>query len=248
MFCTVGEISTVWDLRQIAYSIHGDWQARTETDTVSMPCAKQITRMIRSSQAIVVDSAWSRDDDFLAVRTAHGTVHLHDVPADPPLRKRKRRLAPDQNAGAAKAQAAVGVTHSTSPPSSSTTPGGGFFGTLRSVSQTVGNQVSTFRSQQSFGRPTVAGLREATSQVSHAGSRAVVRGIGHGLSAARTGAVDYWNADDNKIRHKALQQGGSSNCMRWLQRPSGMTLAIACGKPRDARSWTRGLRDRESLG
>ncbi|KAK3702442.1 hypothetical protein LTR37_014908 [Vermiconidia calcicola] len=221
-----GEMSTVWDLTQASHGLSGH---NTAVEDLSMngPCVKQIYRIPRSSQAIVVDGAWSRDDDSLALLTTHGTVHLHEVPSRPPSRKRKRR---DVNVAPApeKAQPTVSLSQGLSPPSSN-----GVLGSLYSWRQQASTQVSTIRSKNplsSLGIPTsFAGFKEATANASHAGGRALARGLSQGYSAAKGGASDYWHAEDNKIRHKALQDQITPGSLRWIKRQSGTLLAIACG-------------------
>ena len=225
-----GEISTIWDLTQ---SCHGTTRRSShvtgESEVLGQgPCVKQIHCIARSSQSVVVDSAWSRDDDCLALLTAHGTVHLHEVPSRPP-RKRKRRSTSSAQPLPEKAQATVSVSQGLSPPSAN----GGFLGSLKSGWQQVSTQVNTIRSQNpvsALGLPTsFAGFREATATAGHAGGRALAKGLSQGYSAAKGGASDYWHADDNKIRHKALQEQCGPGALRWLKRQSGMSLAIVCG-------------------
>jgi hypothetical protein len=225
-----GEVSTVWDLKQAS---HGSYHASDSSDGDEMytPCIKQLARIPRSSQAVVTDSAWSRDDEYLAMLSNHGTVHLHEIPAYPASRKRKRKVTP-VTSGLDKAQATVSVTHGSSPPSSNANATGGLFGTLRSGISHVSSSVRTQApAVSSFALPTFAGFREATASAGQAGTRALARGLSEGYKAARSGAVDYWHADDNKIRHKQLQDVSNNGrgCIRWLKRPSGMLLAVACG-------------------
>lgn len=223
-----GEISTIWDLQQVAHGIpkrgNSDFQ-----DNSTSPCVKQLQRITRNSPSTVLGCAWSRDDDAVAILTAHGTVHLHEVPSRPPPRKRKRSsLAAPQSAE--KADATVSLSTGLSPPSANQ----GFLGSIKSGWQTVSTQVNSMRTTNpasSFGLPTTfAGFKEATAAASNAGSRAVARGISQGYTAAKGGASDYWHADDNKIRHtKALQEPFSAKSLRWIRRSNTVSVAIACG-------------------
>lgn len=223
-----GEISAIWDLKQ---AIHGivDYSPDDNSEAITGPCVKQVLQIPRSSQAIIVESAWSRDDEYLALLSNHGTVHLHEIPSRSSPRKRKRYNTP-HTANVEKAQPTVGLSSGMSPPSNNASPSN-FLGTLRSGFQSVGSQVSSIRSSQpAFGMPTLAGLRETAASAGQAGSRALARGLSQGYSAARSGATDYFHADDNKIRHKALQGVDSTTgVLRWVKRQSGTLLAVAAG-------------------
>ena len=219
-------MSTIWDLVQAQHGTPSYGLGKGDVVT-HVPCVKQIYRIPRSSQAIVVDSAWSRDDDCLALLTTHGTVHLHEIPAHRPSRKRKRRstiTAPPPD----KAEPTVSVSHGMSPPSSN-----GFLGSIKSGWQQVSTQVSTIRSQNpvsSLGIPlSFAGFKETAANASHASGRALAKGLSQGFTAAKGGASDYWHSEDNKIRHKALHDLVSHGSMRWIKRQSGTLLAVACG-------------------
>lgn len=221
-----GEISTIWDL---AHANHGTTTRAVsgEGDIAQGPCIKQVLRIPRSSQSVVVDSAWTRDDDCLALLTTHGTVHLHEVPAHPLSRKRKRRSTISAPAPE-KAQPTVSVSSGLSPPSSN-----GWLGMAKSSWQQVSTQVSTIRTQNpvsSLGIPmSFAGFKETAANASHAGGRALAKGLSQGYSAAKGGASDYWHAEDNKIRHKTLADQVNSGSIRWIKRQSGILLAVACG-------------------
>ncbi|KAK5162958.1 uncharacterized protein LTR77_011012 [Saxophila tyrrhenica] len=220
-----GEASAIWDLKQAR---HGtvDYAAPEKDDgAICSPCVKQIIRIPRSSQSVVVESAWSRDDEYLAMLTTHGTVHLHEVPATAPSRKRKRKST-ITNPAPEKAQATVSVSQGMSPPSNP-----GFLGSLRSGFHQVRTQAGTIRANNpvSLGMPTLAGLRETAASTGHAGGRFLAKGLSQGLSAAKSGANEYWHSEDNKIRHKALQGASSDASLRWVKRQSGTLLAVAAG-------------------
>jgi hypothetical protein len=221
-----GEISTIWDLTQSSHGIVKH-EAPREGDNERGPCIKQIHRIPRSSQSVVVDCVWTRDDDGLAILTTHGTVHLHEIPARP-ARKRKRRstiIAPPLSD---KAEPNVSISPGMSPPSSN-----GFLGSLKSGWQQMSTQVNTVRSQNpvaSFGIPTsFAGLKETAANASNAGRRALAKGLSQGYIAAKSGATEYWHSEDNKIRHKALAENARPGSLRWIKRQSGTLLAVACG-------------------
>ncbi|KAK3058078.1 hypothetical protein LTR09_001155 [Extremus antarcticus] len=220
-----GEASSIWDLRQARHGVVKYSVSDNDEAIIRSPCVKQIIRIPRSSHSVVAESVWSRDDEYLAMLTTHGTIHLHEIPANAATRKRKRKVTPTA-AAPEKAQATVSVTHGVSPPSNQ-----GFFGSLRSSLQQVSTQVGTMRANNtvSLGIPTLAGLRETAASTSHAGSRLLAKGLSQGLSAARSGATEYWHAEDNKIRHKALQDTVSAGSMRWVKRQSGTLLAVAAG-------------------
>ena len=221
-----GEISMIWDLSQ---ANHGRTtrEVAGEGKFAQGPCIKQIHRIPRSSQSVVVGSAWTRDDDFLALLTTHGTVHLHEVPAHPPSRKRKRRSTIPAPAPE-KAQPTVGVSQGLSPPSSN-----GFLSSFKSGWQQMSTQVNTIRSQNpvsSLGIPmSFAGFKETAANASQAGGRALAKGLSQGYSAAKGGASDYWHSEDNKIRHKGLHDHVGPGSLRWIKRQSGTVLAVACG-------------------
>ena len=222
-----GMIATIWDLSR---ACHGStkYDVAREGEAARGPCVKLVHQIPRSSQSVVVDCTWSKDDEYVALLTTHGTVHLHEVPTRALSRKRKRRgtiIAPT----AEKAEPTVSVSQGLSPPSSN-----GFLGSIKSGWQQVSTQVNTMRSQNpvsSLGIPTTfAGFKEATANASHAGGRVLAKGLSQGYSAAKGGASDYWHAEDNKIRHKALQGQVHSGSLRWVKKQSDQTfLAIVCG-------------------
>ncbi|SMQ46249.1 unnamed protein product [Zymoseptoria tritici ST99CH_3D7] len=223
-----GETSTVWDLRQAAHGVPRHRSMR-EDDVSTSPCIRQLQRIVRNTPSTILDCAWSTNDDALALLTAHGTVHLHEVVTVAPLRKRKRTgtvTAPKIE----KADATVGLSEGLSPPSSNH----GFLGSIKSSWSAVSTQVSSIRGSNpstGLGIPTTfAGFREATAAAGNAGSRAVARGLSQGYTAAKGGASDYWHADDNKIRHtKALQEPHSARSLAWIKRNNTVSIAIVCG-------------------
>ncbi|WPG97238.1 Hypothetical protein R9X50_00001000 [Acrodontium crateriforme] len=232
-----GEISTIWDLCNVA---HGKTKLGSmDSDLEQGPHVKPLHRITRSSPSVILDSVWSRDGDWLAVLTANGTVHLHEIPLRSPYKKKKRRTtvtAPAASNAGDKAKATVGVSaEGMSPPSSN-----GFWGSFKSGLQSVSTQVGAIRSPSTgtsnFPLPTTfAGFREVTTAARTAGGRAVARGISQGYSAAKGGASDIWHAEDNKIRHKLLQQQDvvAKQCQRstlhWVERQGTTALAIVCG-------------------
>ncbi|TKA65697.1 hypothetical protein B0A55_09543 [Friedmanniomyces simplex] len=217
-----GEISSIWDLAHVA---HGSMKPTSgdEAEAERVPHVKLIHRIARSSPSVIVDSAWTRDDDWVALLTAHGTVHLHEVPLMA-SRKRKRRAtftvpAPD------KAEPSVSLSHGVSPPSN------GLLGSIRSWSQSVSTHVNTVKTQYAL-PTTFAGFRETAAAARTAGQRAVAKGLSQGFTAAKSGASDMWHAEDNKVRLKTttVQDGvARPRCVRWVQRLSGSGLAVACG-------------------
>lgn len=221
-----GEVSVVWDLTQVARGVPRRRDA-TDLEGSTCPSVKQLLRIARNSPSTVLSCAWSKDDDSLALLTAHGTIHLHEVPSRPSSRKRKRATMTAASA-AEKADATVSLSTGLSPPSS------GFLGSIKSWSQTVSTQVNSIRTTSpasAFGLPTTfAGFREATAAAGNAGSRAVARGLSQGLTAAKGASSDYWHADDNKIRHtKALQEPRSDSSLRWMRRNNTTSIVVACG-------------------
>lgn len=214
-----GEISTVWDLTHIAHGTATITQSEDD-DIDQRPHLKQIHRIARSSPSVTIESAWSRDGGWLAVLTAHGTVHLHEIPLTPPGKKRKRRStlsAPPSE----KAEATVSVSQGMSPPSSS-----GLLGSFRSWSQSMTTQANALKTQYAL-PTTFAGFRETAAAAGIAGRKAVARGLGQGYSAAKSGASDMWHAEENKIRMKVLQEvGARSGCLMWIQRQMGSAIAI----------------------
>lgn len=223
-----GDVSIVWDLSR---SCHGSQRLRDgprQSSSANGPCVKQVHRIARNSPSLVVDCAWARDDEDIGLLTSHGTIHLHEVPMRSSLRKRKRRNTTSAPVPE-KAQPTVGVSHGSSPPSSN----GGFLGSIKSGWQQMSSQVNSLRSQNpvaTFSIPTTfAGFKEATANASHAGGRVLAKGLSQGLSVAKGGASDYWHADDNKIRHKALQGQDGTGSLKWIKRQSDTLLAVVCG-------------------
>ena len=221
-----GETSMVWDLTQVARGVPKRSDI-IDLEVSTCPSVKQLLRITRNSPSTVLDCAWSKDDDSLALLTAHGTIHLHEVPARPQSRKRKRPATSNEGA-AEKSNATVSLSTGLSPPSS------GFLGSIKSWSQSVSTQVNSIRTTNpasALGLPTTfAGFREATAAASNAGSRAVARGLSQGLTAAKGASSDYWHADDNKIRHtKALQEPRSASSLRWMRRNNTTSVIVACG-------------------
>ena len=86
-----GEVSTIWDLSQVNHGTAA-YGSNKEDEITHGPCVKQIHRITRSSQSVVVEAAWSRDDDCLALLTTHGTVHLHEVPTQTCLTQTKAKI------------------------------------------------------------------------------------------------------------------------------------------------------------
>ena len=219
-----GKISTVWDLTR---ACHGVSRPRTigGEEAALGPCANLLYRHDRHSEAVVIDSAWSRDDDMLALLTTHGTVHLHDVPLHPPSKKRKRKSTISGTPAPDKAEPTVSLSSGTSPPSSN-----GFIGSIRAGWQQMSTGVNTIRTQTS-GLPTsFAGFKEVTASAGHAGGRALAKGLSQGYTVAKGGVGDYWHAEANKIRHLELREvGPAAGSLRWIRRESGSSLAIVCG-------------------
>jgi len=227
----MGEVSYIWDLR---YAAHGSYQKRdvSNADAVMGPHVNRIQRIVRNSHSVVLDVAWARDSNFVALLTAHGTVHLHEVSAraqdSPRRRRRSTATAPPMD----KADATVSLSTGLSPPSSN-----GFLGGIRSGWQTMSTQVSAMRApntategRANFGIPmTFVGFRDATGAGAAAGGRAIARGISQGYSAARIGAADVWHADDNKIKHKDPPNNVAARSVRWLRTRSGMSVVVASG-------------------
>lgn len=227
----MGEVSYVWDLR---YAAHGSYQKRDvgDANAVMGPHVNRIQRIVRNSHSVVLDVAWARDGNFVALLTAHGTVHLHEISSraqDSPRRRRRSTVtAPPMD----KADATVSLSTGLSPPSSN-----GFLGGIRSGWQTMSTQVSAMRTpttategRANFGIPTTfAGFREVTNAGAAASGRAIARGISQGYSAARIGAADVWHADDNKIKHKDLPNNVAERSVRWLRTRSGISVVVACG-------------------
>ncbi|KAK4507543.1 hypothetical protein PRZ48_001278 [Zasmidium cellare] len=223
-----GEVSTVWDLQQVAHGIPKGPSTIDEDLESTSPCIRQLQRIARNSPSTVLECAWSRDDDALALLTAHGTVHLHEV-VTRPSRKRKRASSAAAQV-VEKADATVSLSSGMSPPSANQ----GFLGSIKSGWQTVSTQVNSIRTTNAasaFGLPTTfAGYREAAAAAGNAGSRAVARSLSQGYTAAKGGASDYWHADDNKIRHtKELQEPFASKSIRWVKRNNTTSVVIACG-------------------
>lgn len=226
-----GEVSNVWDLRNAA---HGSYQTRDfgNGEAVMGPHVNRVQRFIRNSHAVVLDAAWARDGNFVAMLTAHGTVHLHEISARAQDSQRRRRKSTVTATPADKADATVSLSTGLSPPSSN-----GFLGGIRSGWQTMSTQVSAMRApnpapenRATFGIPTTfAGFREVTNAGAAAGGRAIARGLSQGYSAARIGAADVWHADDNKIKHKDAPNNVAARTVRWLRTRSGMSIAVTCG-------------------
>lgn len=226
-----GEVSNVWDLR---YAAHGSYQTRDvgNGDAVMGPHVNRVQRFVRNSHAVVLDAAWARDGNFVAMLTAHGTIHLHEISARAQESQRRRRKSTVTATPADKADATVSLSTGLSPPSSN-----GFLGGIRSGWQTMSTQVSAMRapnpapeSRATFGIPTTfAGFREVTNAGAAASGRAIARGLSQGYSAARIGAADVWHADDNKIKHKDAPNNVAARTVRWLRTRSGMSIAATCG-------------------
>ena len=221
-----GETSTIWDLTQSSHGVVKH-DAAQDGENEHGPCVKQLQRIPRSSQSVVVDCAWTRDDEYLALLTTHGTVHLHEVSLRPP-RKRKRRSTIIAPPPAEKAEPSVSISPGMSPPSSN-----GFLGSIKSGWAQMSTQVTAVRSQNPvapFGIPTsFAGFKETAANAGNAGRRALAKSLSQGYSAAKSGASEYWHSEDNKIRHKALAEQAGPGSLRWVRRQSGTLLAIACG-------------------
>ena len=221
-----GKVSAIWDLAQSCHGVarHGVF----EDDIIAQgPCVKQLHRFERNSESRVVDAAWARDDDMLAILTSHGTVHLHEVPTRPSRKRKRRSTSVASPPPADKAQPTVSVSQGMSPPSTNN----GWMGSLKSGFQQVSTQVNTVRTQSSMPsfRPTFAGFRDLTANAGQASGRAIAKGLSQGYTAAKGGVGDYWHMEDNKIRHAALRDLDNTAVVRWVRRQSGTSLAIVCG-------------------
>jgi hypothetical protein len=226
-----GEVSYIWDLR---YAAHGSHQKRDvgNGDAVMGPHVTRVQRIVRNSHAVVLDTAWARDGNFVALLTAHGTVHLHEISPCAQESQRRRRKSTVAATPVDKADATVSLSTGLSPPSSN-----GFLGGIRSGWQTMSTQVNAMRtpnlaaeSRATFGIPTTfAGFREATNAGAAASGRAIARGLSQGYSAARIGAADVWHADDNKIKHKDVPNNIAARTVRWIRTRSGISIAVTCG-------------------
>ncbi|KAK4555060.1 hypothetical protein LTR86_007826 [Recurvomyces mirabilis] len=215
-----GEVTSIWNLANAA---HGS----TKKDIVKpgevehAPHVKLMLRIARSSPSVIADSVWTRDGDWLALLTTHGTIHLHETPVTAP-RKRKRAstiAAPAPE----KAEATVSLSQGFSPPSN------GFFGGLRAMSRTVSTGVNAVKTQYALPN-SFAGFRETAAAARTAGQRVVAKSLRDGYSAARSGVGDMWHAEDNKVRPKALQEGTvKAGSIQWVQKQSGSNLAVVAG-------------------
>jgi len=218
-----GEVSTIWDL---THAVHGSVHADLLDEEAEMergPHIKQSHRIARSSPSVIIDSVWPRDGDWLALLTTHGTIHVHDIPSPAASNKRKRKSTVPATSPE-KAEPTVSVSQGMSPPSSNA----GFWGSLRSGVHSVGMQVNAIRSQNTL-PTTFAGFRETAAAARTASGRAVAKGLSQGYSAARSGASDMWHAEDNKVRHKSLQDAALAGCVRWMQRQGDSSLLVVCG-------------------
>lgn len=225
-----GEVSNIWDLHHTA---HGSSKGKEtgEGEPVAGPYITRVQRIPRNTQSVVLDAAWAKDGHFVALLTAHGTVHLHEIsPRSQEQHKRRRRSAITKPPSE-KADATVSVSQGLSPPSSN-----GFLGSIKNGWQSVSTQVNTIRTSTAnsgaagFKIPTTfSGFREVTSAGAAAGGRAMARGLGQGYSMAKIGAGDMWHADDNKIKPKDFGDSAAAGQIQWLHRKSGFSLAVACG-------------------
>ncbi|GAB7358571.1 hypothetical protein MBLNU230_g2632t1 [Neophaeotheca triangularis] len=133
-----GEVTTIWNLSQIAHASPSTLTtSTTEPDISSVPCIQQVHRIPRSSTSVLLSCVWNSDSNRVALLTANGTIHLHEIPASKPLDGRKRRRNPSVSFNGKglfgqthtlreKAQPTVGVSAGLSPPS-----GGGYLGSLK---------------------------------------------------------------------------------------------------------------------
>ncbi|KAK5700860.1 hypothetical protein LTR97_005377 [Elasticomyces elasticus] len=217
-----GEVSSLWDLAHVA---HGSMKVVEGLE--GGPHVKLVQRIERSSPSVVVECAWGKEGEWVALLTGRGTVHLHEVPAMVAGRgKRKRRatFTVPLAVPAEKAEASVSLSHEVSPPST------GIFGGLRSWSRGVSSQVTAAKTAYAI-PTTFAGFRESAKGVGAAGQRAVVRGVREGFSAAKGGLGDAWHAEDNKIRVKGMADGGGAKigCVRWVQRQGEVGVCVVFG-------------------
>ncbi|KAK5725153.1 hypothetical protein LTR17_013189 [Elasticomyces elasticus] len=220
-----GEVCSLWDLAHVAHGSTKIIQGSGEAELG--PHVKLVQRIERSSPSVVVDCAWGREGEWVALLTGRGTVHLHEAPAMVAGRgKRKRRgtFSVPPPALPDKAEASVSLTHEVNPPST------GIFGGLRSWSRGVSSQVTAAKTAYAI-PTTFAGFRETATAARAAGQRAVVRGVREGFSAAKGGLGDAWHAEDNKIRIKGMADSGGAKmgCVRWVQRQGEVGVCVAFG-------------------
>lgn len=223
-----GEVTTIWDLAHLAHgSAKAKGSADEEAELRNGPHILYFHGITRSSPSIAIDCVWSRDGDWLAMLTAHGTIHLHEIPLTAASKKRKRRGTVSAPPVPDKAEATVSVSQpGMSPPSSN-----GFLGNWRSWSQSVSTQVTAMKSQNTI-PTTFAGFRETAAAAAVAGRKAVGKGLNTTYSAAKSSASNAWHAEDNKIRPKPFAESVSAVqpfCLRWVERQSGSALAVTCG-------------------
>jgi hypothetical protein len=217
-----GEVSTIWDLTQVAHGVPKQVSSRRgghdldEDDSGSGPCIRQIHRIVRNSPSTILECAWAVDDDALALLTANGTVHLHEVPSAflSSARKRKRRHASSSisTVGASnpeKANATVGLIAAGSPPSS----GGnyastqGFLSTLKSGWQSVSTQVSSLRENASNANaPTTPASITSTPSGGNPGSAGGPAFLGGVLPTSFAGIRDATAAAGN-LGSRAVARG-----------------------------------------
>ncbi|KAK3629625.1 hypothetical protein LTR56_017930 [Elasticomyces elasticus] len=221
-----GEVSSLWDLAHVAHGSTKIVQGQGEAELG--PHVKLVQRIERSSPSVVVDCAWGREGEWVALLTGRGTVHLHEAPAMVAGRgKRKRRgtFTIPMVVPAQKAEAEVGVSVEVSPPST------GLLAGWRSWKKGVGSQVTAAKTAYAI-PTTFQGFRETATAARAAGQRAVVRGVREGFSAAKGGLGDAWHAEDNKIRVKGMADGGAGvkgGCVRWVQRQGEVGVCVVFG-------------------
>ncbi|KAF2863455.1 hypothetical protein K470DRAFT_210662 [Piedraia hortae CBS 480.64] len=198
-----GDMSFIWDLTHMA---HGSSSVLADDRPEQGPHVKQVDKVERSSPSVIVDTVWPGPDNWLAILTSHGTIHLHEFQTKPSKKKKRRgTISVPSN----KAEATVEVSPGRSPPSS-----GGLLGGWRSWSQSVSSQAMALKSQYAL-PTTFAGFKETAAAAGAVSRRAVARGIGQGYMAARSGASDMWHAEDNKVRIKESVEVGSIMWMQW---------------------------------
>jgi len=225
-----GEVSNIWDLQHAA---HGTSIGKEtgEGEPVAGPHITRVQCIPRNTQSVVLDTAWAKDGHFVALLTAHGTVHLHEISSRSQEQHKRRRRSTMTRPPSEKADATVGLSQGLSPPSSN-----GFLGSIKTGWQSVSTQVNSIRTSTTnsgaagFKIPTTfSGFREVTSASAAAGGRAITRGLGQGYSMAKIGAGDMWHADDNKIKPRDFGDSAAAGQIQWLRRKSGVSLAVASG-------------------
>ncbi|KAK8200945.1 hypothetical protein M8818_006264 [Zalaria obscura] len=207
-----GDLSVVWNLMRMNDSKAAHVAASDSSLEQCVGMVQTIARFPRISPSVVVDVAWTDENDRLAILTDKGTVHLHELPTT------EFRLEAPHSPAVRPTSRAEYSSPGTSPQPE--VPTNGWMSNVRAGINGLHSQFAAARSRSGtngFALPTLSTLGTASAAARHAGGRVVRNGIHRGFDMAAEGAHHIRHAEDNKIRLRPSSQevGPARHICRW---------------------------------